>query len=257
MDRLIRRLGIVNRGEPAVRALTAVAELNQAGTQPPIKTVALYTDPDADSWFVREADDAVPLGSATFVDPADGSRKVALPRRVGGGVGPAQRRRATRCGWAGDSWPSTRRSRKRCEEAGIIFVGPDSATIRRLGDKVTAKRLAEKADVPVVPWSGGAGRRRGSGQSQGRAARLPAGGQGLLRRRRTRNPDGPRRRRTAGRAAGGTQPRRRWRSATRPSSWRSSCPRPATSRCRSSPTATARRGRSASATAACSAATRR
>ena len=44
---------------------------------------------------------------------------------------------------------------QRCEEAGIIFVGPDSATIRALGDKVTAKQLAEKADVPVVPWGGG------------------------------------------------------------------------------------------------------
>ncbi|MBV8346316.1 MAG: ATP-grasp domain-containing protein, partial [Mycolicibacterium sp.] len=41
-----------------------------------------------------------------------------------------------------------------CEQAGITFVGPDSATIRRLGDKVAAKRVAEQADVPVVPWSG-------------------------------------------------------------------------------------------------------
>ena len=42
-----------------------------------------------------------------------------------------------------------------CEEAGIVFVGPDSATIRLLGDKVAAKRVAEQANVPVVPWSGG------------------------------------------------------------------------------------------------------
>src|SRR6266545_5767557 len=41
-----------------------------------------------------------------------------------------------------------------CEEAGIIFVGPSSDTIRLLGDKMAAKLLAEKADVPVVPWSG-------------------------------------------------------------------------------------------------------
>ncbi len=75
MDRQIRRLAIMNRGEPAVRALTAVAELNQAGDQPPIRTVVLYTDPDADAWFVREADEAVPLGTATFVDPVDGTRR--------------------------------------------------------------------------------------------------------------------------------------------------------------------------------------
>ena len=75
MDRQIRRLAIVNRGEPAVRALTAVAELNQAGGQPPIRTVVLYTDPDADAWYVREADEAVSLGTATFVDPVDGTRR--------------------------------------------------------------------------------------------------------------------------------------------------------------------------------------
>ena len=74
MDRPIRRLGIVNRGEPAVRALTAVAELNQAGG-PLIRTVVLYTDPDADAWYVWHADEAVPLGSATYVDPADGTRR--------------------------------------------------------------------------------------------------------------------------------------------------------------------------------------
>ncbi|MGE5695919.1 MAG: biotin carboxylase N-terminal domain-containing protein, partial [Candidatus Sericytochromatia bacterium] len=79
VDNRIRRLGIVNRGEPAVRALTAVAELNARGPGVPpacgaersdrggtgnerIETVVLYTDADADSWFVREADIAVPLG---------------------------------------------------------------------------------------------------------------------------------------------------------------------------------------------------
>ena len=43
---------------------------------------------------------------------------------------------------------------QRCEEAGIVFVGPASETIRMLGDKVAAKRLAEQVGVPVVPWSG-------------------------------------------------------------------------------------------------------
>ena len=58
--------------------------------------------------------------------------------------------------WVGWGFVSERASfAQRCEEAGITFVGPDSATIRLLGDKVTAKRMAEKADVPVVPWSGG------------------------------------------------------------------------------------------------------
>ena len=58
--------------------------------------------------------------------------------------------------WVGWGFVSERASfARRCEDAGIVFVGPTSETIRMLGDKVTAKRLAEGADVPVVPWGGG------------------------------------------------------------------------------------------------------
>ncbi len=150
----IRRLGIVNRGEPAMRALTAVAELNREPGREPVTTVALYTDPDADSWFVQEADLAVGIGSATYLDPTDGHRKsryldeaTVVQALVSAGCDGV---------WVGWGFVSERASfAQRCEEAGIVFVGPDSATIRMLGDKVTAKRLAERADVPVVPWGGG------------------------------------------------------------------------------------------------------
>ncbi len=154
MEKQIRRLGIVNRGEPAVRALTAVAELNQIGDQPPIQTVVLYTDPDADSWFVREADDAVPLGTATFVDPADGTRRSRYLDEAA--VIAALRGADVDAVWVGWGFVAEHASfAQACEEAGITFVGPNSATIRRLGDKVAAKRVAEQADVQVVPWSGG------------------------------------------------------------------------------------------------------
>ncbi|MGH3507102.1 MAG: biotin carboxylase N-terminal domain-containing protein, partial [Nocardioidaceae bacterium] len=155
----ITRLGIVNRGEPAMRLLTAVAELNteqiaHSGAGQPITTVALYTDPDSDAWFVQEADEAVPLGPATYLDPDDGHRKSRYLDEaavVSALVG-------ARCDavWAGWGFVSERASFVQlCEEAGMLFIGPDSATIRVLGDKVTAKQLAEKADVPVVPWGGG------------------------------------------------------------------------------------------------------
>ena len=42
-----------------------------------------------------------------------------------------------------------------CERLGIVFVGPDPATMRLVGDKIAAKRLAEEVGVPVAPWSGG------------------------------------------------------------------------------------------------------
>jgi acetyl/propionyl-CoA carboxylase alpha subunit/acetyl-CoA carboxylase carboxyltransferase component len=153
----IHRLGIVNRGEPAMRLLTAVAELNgveRSHGGRDITTIAFYTDPDADAWFVQEADEAVDLGSANYLDPRDGHRKSRYldePAVVEALI-------AASCDavWVGWGFVSERASfAQRCEEAGIVYIGPDSATIRTLGDKVTAKRLAEKADVPVVPWGGG------------------------------------------------------------------------------------------------------
>ena len=69
----IRRLAIANRGEAAMRCLSAVAELGGMGGGP-VSTIALYTEPDAASLFVREADEAVLLGPATFTG-ADGRRR--------------------------------------------------------------------------------------------------------------------------------------------------------------------------------------
>ena len=150
----IRRLAILNRGEPAMRALGAVGELNREGNGPPITAIVVYTDADAQAWFVRLADEAICLGPATFVDPADGTRKSAYldEERVVAALLGAD----VDAVWVGWGFVAERASfAQRCEDAGIVFVGPDSATIRMLGDKVAAKRLAEKVGVPVVPWSGG------------------------------------------------------------------------------------------------------
>ncbi len=137
-----------------MRVLTAVAELNRDRTAEPITSVALYTDPDVNAWFVQEADEAVCLGPATYVDPADGHRKSRYLDEAA--VVDALVRTGCDAVWVGWGFVSERASfARRCEEHGIVFVGPDSHTIRMLGDKVTAKRLAEKADVPVVPWGGG------------------------------------------------------------------------------------------------------
>ncbi len=141
-----------------MRLLTAVAELNRAdsspGTDQGITTVAFYTDPDSEAWFVQEADEAVHLGPATYLDPNDGHRKSSYLDEAA--VVKALVEASCDAVWVGWGFVSERASfAQRCEEAGIVFVGPDSATIRALGDKMTAKRLAEKADVPVLPWGGG------------------------------------------------------------------------------------------------------
>src|ERR1035441_7169847 len=150
----IRRLAIVNRTEAAMRALTAVAELNAAGNQPHITTVVIHTDPDARAWYVRAADEAVSLGPATYVDPADGHQESRCLDEEK--VVKALREAQVDAAWPGWGFVAESASfAQRCEGAGIVVVGPGSETIRLLGDKVAAKRLAEQAGVPVVPWSGG------------------------------------------------------------------------------------------------------
>jgi acetyl/propionyl-CoA carboxylase alpha subunit/acetyl-CoA carboxylase carboxyltransferase component len=148
----IHRLAVANRGEAAMRCLSAVAELN-CGSKEPIETIALCTEPDLTSWFAREATEAVSLGPATFTDD-DGSRQSSyldLDRVMAALVG--ARADAVWVGWGFVA--ESAEFAERCERAGITFVGPPSDVIRLLGNKVSAKQLAEKAGIPVVPWSGG------------------------------------------------------------------------------------------------------
>src|ERR1700733_10870691 len=72
----IQRVAIVNRGEPVERVLAAVAELNAVAGAQPMTTIVLYTDPDADAWFLREADEAYALGPASYRDAMDGRQRM-------------------------------------------------------------------------------------------------------------------------------------------------------------------------------------
>jgi acetyl/propionyl-CoA carboxylase alpha subunit/acetyl-CoA carboxylase carboxyltransferase component len=148
----VRRLAIVNRGEPAMRCLSAVAELGEDFGEP-ITTIALYTDPDAASLFVRQADEVVPLGPALITDPKGGRRTAYVDIDT---VMAALAQARADSVWVG--WGFVAESAEfaaRCEAAGIAFIGPSSDVIRELGDKVRAKQLAERLGIPVVPWSGG------------------------------------------------------------------------------------------------------
>jgi len=148
-----RRLAIVNRGEAAMRLVHGVRDYNEAhGTA--IRTIALYTEPDCRAMFVREADEAVALGPATYLDERDGQRKVSyldLSRLEGA---------LTACGadavWVGWGFVAERAEFvELCERRGIVFLGPSAAVMRQLGDKIRSKLLAERCGVPVAPWSGG------------------------------------------------------------------------------------------------------
>ena len=146
------RVAIINRGEPAMRLIHAVRELNdELGLS--LRTIALYTEPDQGSLFVREADEAYCLGTATFDDPRDGERKIryldyaALER--------ALKQTKADAAWVGWGFVAEHAEfADLCDRLRVVFVGPSGEVMRSVGDKIASKQLAERANVPVAPWSG-------------------------------------------------------------------------------------------------------
>jgi acetyl/propionyl-CoA carboxylase alpha subunit/acetyl-CoA carboxylase carboxyltransferase component len=138
------RVAIVNRGEAAMRLIHAIREL-AAETGARVETVALYTDADRDATFVREADVAYPLGPASarpYLDHAVLERAL-----VETGADAA---------WVGWGFVAEDPGfAELCERIGVTFIGPSAEAMRKLGDKIGAKLLAEEVGVPVAPWSHG------------------------------------------------------------------------------------------------------
>jgi acetyl/propionyl-CoA carboxylase alpha subunit/acetyl-CoA carboxylase carboxyltransferase component len=138
------RVAIVNRGEAAMRLIHAARDLS-AQTGAPIETIALYTDADRTATFVREADLAYPLGPASarpYLDHAVLERALAETRADAAWVG---------WGFVAED-PAFA---ELCEKTGVTFIGPDAEAMRKLGDKIGAKLIAEEVGVPVAPWSRG------------------------------------------------------------------------------------------------------
>ena len=79
-ERRFERVAILSRGEAAMRLIRAVRELSR-GQHLRVSTVALFTEPDRQSMFVREADDAVCIGPALVVDQQDRQRKSSYQDR--------------------------------------------------------------------------------------------------------------------------------------------------------------------------------
>ncbi|MCP5090950.1 MAG: carbamoyl-phosphate synthase subunit L, partial [Gammaproteobacteria bacterium] len=153
-DKDFQRIAIVNRGECAMRLIHAVREYNSehdAG----LTTIVLYTDPERRAMFVREADEAYCIGPASFVDEKDGQRKNAYLNYVA--IEEALRAMEAEAVWVGWGFVAEHPAfADLCEKKlGLTFIGPDGDCMRRVGDKITSKHMAEKAGVPVAPWSGG------------------------------------------------------------------------------------------------------
>ncbi|HET8757596.1 MAG TPA: carboxyl transferase domain-containing protein [Solirubrobacteraceae bacterium] len=145
MRRPFARLAIVNRGEPAMRVIHAVRELNAQRVDDPIRVIALHTGGERQAMFVRHADEAVELDASGRIGYLDHD---ALERAL-----VAARADAVWVGWGFVA--EDPRFAALCDRLGIVFVGPSAAVMRALGDKIAAKQLAETAGVPVAPWSGG------------------------------------------------------------------------------------------------------
>ncbi|MEQ3554178.1 biotin carboxylase N-terminal domain-containing protein [Pseudonocardia nematodicida] len=148
---MFSRIAIVNRGEPAMRLINAVREWNaQNSPDRRLRTIALHTAVDRRAMYVREADEAVLIG------PDDPDHMGASPY-----LDHAELERALRATRADAVWPGWGFVSEKadfaelCARLGITFVGPSAEVMRRLGDKIASKQLAESVGVPMAPWSGG------------------------------------------------------------------------------------------------------
>ncbi|SCD55217.1 acetyl-CoA/propionyl-CoA carboxylase, biotin carboxylase, biotin carboxyl carrier protein [Streptomyces sp. BpilaLS-43] len=132
---------VANRGEIAVRVIRTLRELG-------VRSVAVFSDADADARHVREADTAVRIGPAS----AAGSylsveRLLDAARRTGAeAVHPGYGFLAENAHFA-----------QACADAGLVFIGPPASAIALMGDKIRAKETVAAAGVPVVPGSSGSG----------------------------------------------------------------------------------------------------
>jgi acetyl/propionyl-CoA carboxylase alpha subunit/acetyl-CoA carboxylase carboxyltransferase component len=140
-----RRIAVVNRGEAAMRLIHAVRDLN-AETGSTIQVVALHTEGERRAMFVREADLAYNLGPA--------SARPYLDHQL---LERALRETEADAAWVGWGFVAEDPTfAELCERIGVTFIGPSAEAMRRLGDKIGSKLLAEEVGVPVAPWSGGA-----------------------------------------------------------------------------------------------------
>jgi propionyl-CoA carboxylase alpha chain len=130
----ITTLLVANRGEIARRIMRTASAMG-------MRTVAVYSDGDANAPFVRDADEAVPLHGQTAAETYLDAVKVLEAARVAGadGLHPGYGFLSENAAFA-----------RAVVEAGITWVGPTPEAIAAMGDKLAAKVLMERAGVPTL-----------------------------------------------------------------------------------------------------------
>jgi acetyl-CoA carboxylase biotin carboxylase subunit len=135
---MLKSVLIANRGEIARRIIRAARLLG-------IETIAVYSDIDEKSLFVQEADKALRIGEAKPKDSYLNIDKIiAVAKETGAtAIHPGY-------GFLSERWAFA----QRCERQGLIFVGPSSEVIHKMGDKYRSREIASGLGIPVPPGSG-------------------------------------------------------------------------------------------------------
>lgn len=132
---MIEKILIANRGEIAVRVIRAARELG-------IQTVAVYSVSDKDALHVQLADEAICIGPDNIKDSYLNPYTILSAAYITGAnaIHPGY-------GFLSENPKFVRM----CQKSNLIFIGPDSSAMEKMGDKLYARRLMTQADVPVIP----------------------------------------------------------------------------------------------------------
>lgn len=140
LTKQIKKVLVANRGEIAIRVFRACTELN-------IRTVAIYSREDTGSYHRYKADEAYLVG--------EGKKPIDAYLDIDGIIEIAKFSGADAIHPGYGFLSENIHFARKCEEEGIIFIGPKSKHLDMFGDKVKARKQAELAGIPVIPGSDG------------------------------------------------------------------------------------------------------